>query len=67
MESLSKERNLLLGLFLGIALAFATLQPIFGPQELVASTGEAEAMDCNGFVHLTNEWLKMGQIEMVCR
>ena len=74
MESLSKEKNLIVGLLLGMAIAIAI--PYAQPSELGASEEvtavtedrfDEQAMDCNGFVHLDNEWLKRGQIEMVCK
>ncbi len=64
MELLSKERNLLLGLFLGMTLALAVPHLTSGPKELVASTGQE--MECTGQVDLDTAFHTYGQIHLVC-
>ncbi|HIF56022.1 MAG TPA: hypothetical protein EYQ39_02080 [Gemmatimonadetes bacterium] len=64
MESLSKEGNLLLGLFLGIGIAVAIPFLTSGPRELVASS--SQAMECTGQVDLDTAFHTYGQIHLVC-
>ena len=61
MKLLSKERNLLLGLFLGAALAITVPHLT---SELVASTGQE--MECTGQVDLDTAFHTYGQIHLVC-
>ena len=64
MKLLSKERNLLLGLFLGAALAITVPHLTSAPEELVASTGQE--MECTGQVDLDTAFHTYGQIHLVC-
>ena len=64
MESLSKERNLFLGLCLGIGIAVGIAFLTSGPKELVAST--SQAMECTGQVDLDTAFHTYGQIHLVC-
>ena len=64
MESLSKERNLLLGLFMGISSAVAVPFLTSAPKELEASTGQE--MECTGQVDLDTAFHTYGQIHLVC-
>ena len=64
MKLLSKERNLLLGLFLGAALAITVPYLTSAPEELVASTGQE--MECTGQVDLDTAFHTYGQIHLVC-
>ena len=64
MDSLSKERNLLLGLFMGMTLAIGVTHLTSEAKELVASTGQG--MECTGQVDLDTAFHPYGQIHLVC-
>ena len=66
MESLSKEKNLIVGLLLGMALAIGI--PHLTPQELGATPADSElqAMTCTGMQNLDPTWLTYGEISLKC-
>ena len=69
MESLSKEKNLILGLLLGMALAVALLyaQPSeLRASEEVAAVTEFQAMNCTGMQRLDPSWMDYGTISLQC-
>ena len=66
MESLSKETNLIVGLFLGMALAIGI--PHLTPQELGATPADSELqeMDCTGTQQLDSRRMQYGAISLRC-
>jgi hypothetical protein len=66
MESLSKETNLIVGLFLGMAIAIAI--PRLTPQELgaIPVDSELQAMTCTGMQNLDPTWMGYGEISLRC-